>query len=37
MTFGIALIAIAFVDDLLAVFRHEQPSYQRPSEYLNES
>ena len=37
MTFGIALIAIAFIDDLLAVFRHEQPSYQRPSEYLNES
>lgn len=35
MTTGIALVALAFIDDLWSVLRRQQPSYQRPSEFAN--
>ncbi len=37
MTLGIALIALAFLDDLTQVLRGRTPSYQRPSEYHSEA
>lgn len=35
MTLGIALVAVAFLEDLAEVLRGRSPSYQRPSEFLN--
>jgi TRAP-type C4-dicarboxylate transport system permease small subunit len=36
MALGIALVAIAFLEDLVDVLRGRTPSYKRPSEFLNE-
>ena len=36
MTLGVALVAIAFLEDLLDVLRGRTPSYKRPSPFLNE-
>ena len=33
MTLGIALVALAFLDDLVEVLRGNTPSYQKPSEF----
>ena len=37
MTLGIALVALAFLEDLIDVLRGRTPSYQRRSEYQNEA
>jgi TRAP-type C4-dicarboxylate transport system permease small subunit len=37
MALGIALIAIAFLEDLIDVLRRRTPSYRRPSEFRNEA
>jgi hypothetical protein len=37
MALGIALIAIAFLEDLVDVLRRRTPSYKRPSEFRNEA
>lgn len=37
MSLGIALVAIAFLEDLVDVLRGRTPSYQRPSEYRTEA
>ena len=36
MTLGIALVAIAFLEDLIDVLRGRTPSYKRPSAFQNE-
>ena len=37
MTLGIALVAIAFLEDLIDVLSRRTPSYERRSEYQNEA
>jgi TRAP-type C4-dicarboxylate transport system permease small subunit len=37
MTLGIALVTIAFLEDLIDVLNRRTPSYQRSSEYQNEA
>jgi hypothetical protein len=37
MSLGIALVAIAFLEDLVDVLQRRAPSYERPSEYQNEA
>ena len=33
MTLGIALVAVAFLDDLIAVLRGRVPAYRAPSQF----
>jgi len=37
MSLGVALVAVAFLEDLVDVLRRRAPSYQRPSEFHNEA